>query len=256
MDDASRSANFALKRAQAQRNVESHIAKSLFSAAKSIVAASAAYRTNKTLARKREFERGAQRITQEVQQQVEAYIKAYAEASLKVLGIDGGVVDDYLAGKIFGKTFIERNRAYIKTFASDIVRMVRAGVMMGYTQEQILSAIRTGYKEPFKSSVITKAQRKRISIDTPSYGKGIYHSSYQNIIRNAKATIALAWGQAEREYGERGNAIGFRVFRGSSYPCATCDDECAYIHKMDDPMPPFHVSCVCRVEFIYEEKKE
>lgn len=247
-------ADFALKRAQAQRNVESHIATLLFSAAKKIVTMSASYRTNKTLARKKEFDRKAQKLVQEVQEDTEAYIRAYAKASLKILGLPNDVIDEYLDGKVFGKTFVERNRNYIKTFAGDIVRMVKAGVLMGYTQSQILSAVRTGYKNPFRSTIVTKAQRKHLDVDTPSYGRGIYRSSYENIMRNARNTVALAWAKALEEYAEEEGYGYFRVHRGSSYPCDTCDHETTYIHNLGkDPMPPYHANCVCYIEFVTKE---
>ena len=74
---------------------------------------------------------------------------------------------------------------------------------MGYSDQQLLSSIRTGYKDPYHTSVITKAKRKDINIDVPSYGKGYYKNAYQNIVRNASQVIALAWGQAEQEVIDR-----------------------------------------------------
>ena len=49
------------------------------------------------------------------------------------------------------------------------MRMIKAGTLMGYSDQQILSSIRTGYKDPYHTSVITKAKRKDINIDIPSY---------------------------------------------------------------------------------------
>ena len=95
--------------------------------------------------------------------------------------------------------------------------MIKAGTLMGYSDQQLLSSIRTGYKDPYHTSVITKAKRKDINIDVPSYGKGYYKNAYQNIIRNASQVIAVAWGRAEQEYGQDNKAIGFYVKRGSSY---------------------------------------
>ena len=66
----------------------------------------------------------------------------------------------------------------------------------------------------------------------------------------------LAWGRAEQEYGEKNGAIGFRVFRGSSYPCAICDDECAYVHKVGEMVVPVHANCRCYIVFIYENEQE
>jgi hypothetical protein len=256
MNEKQRSANFALKRSQAQRNCESRIQKILFSAAKQIVSASKKYRAAGSLARESSLLVEARNITSALNEQVSSVINAYAEASCKILGISKtSVVTDYLASDIFGKTTSVRNGDYLRFFAEDIVRMVKAGTLMSYTDSQLLSAVRTGYKDPYSASVITKAKRKDISIDTPSYGKGFYRNAYSNIIRNASSVIALAWAKAEQEFGEENDAIGFRVYRGSSFPCAVCDDEVAKGLQSFNTgtFPPFHVHCVCSVRFEFDD---
>ena len=256
MDEKQRGAQFALKRGQAGRNAETHAASILFNAAKKVIAESKTHMSpSGGMTRETDLISKAQGIMASTAGEIEAYVKAYSEASSKILGIGNGVIDDYLAGNIYGQTFASRNSKYLSQFAEDIVKMIKAGVILGYSDDKILSAVRTGYKNPYATSIITKAQKQDINIANPSYGRGFYKSAYQNLMRNVRHTIALAWGRAEQEYGEKNGAIGFRVFRGSSYPCAICDDECAYVHRMDDPFPPFHVSCRCFVEFIYENKQ-
>lgn len=250
-------ATFAAKRLQAQRNAEQHIASLLFGAAKSIVSLAYLYRTGlNDISANSQFTSQAQKLVEDTEEKVEAYITAYAKASSKLLGIEEKVVTSYLADKIFGKTFVERNRAYAHTFAEDIIKMCVAGIKLGYTQNQLLAAVRTGYKDPFTSSVITKAQRKGHAIKTPLYGKGIYHSAYQNIVRNAVVTISLSWAEAEKERGKKDKAIGFTVHRGSSYPCETCEHETTYRHTWKDPFPPYHPHCACFVKFFYSENPE
>ena len=253
MDEKQRGIQFALKRGQAGRNAETHAASILFKAAKKVISESKTHLSpSGGMTREAELIGKAQKIMASTSPEIEAYMKAYSEASCKILGIGTETVDEYIGGKIFGETFAARNSRYLSQFAEDIVKMIKAGSLLGYSDDKILSAIRTGYKNPYASSIITKAQSKDINIANPSYGRGFYKSSYQNIMRNVRHTIALAWGKAEQEYGESIGAIGFRVFRGSSYPCPTCDDECAYIHKMGDPAPPFHWHCVCAIEFIFK----
>lgn len=253
MDEKQRGIQFALKRGQAGRNAETHAASILFKAAKKVIDESKTHISpSGGMTREAELIGKAQKIMFSTSPEIEAYMKAYSEASCKILGIGIETVDEYIGGKIFGETFAARNSRYLANFAEDIVKMIKAGALLGYSDDKILSAVRTGYKNPYASSIITKAQSKDINITNPSYGRGFYKSSYQNIMRNVRHTIALAWGKAEQEYGESIGAIGFRVFRGSSYPCPTCDDECAYIHKMGDPAPPFHWHCVCAIEFIFK----
>lgn len=256
MSEIERSVNYAKKRSQALRNCESHLQTILFDVAKKIVSASKKYRKEGRLRNESSFLSDAKNIAATASNDIESYTGAYAKASCKILGIDTDNIESFLVGDIYGKTLNERNTTYLSNFAEDIVRMVKAGTMMGYNDQQILSSIRTGYKDPYKTSVITKAQKKDINIATPSYGKGVFRNAYQNIVRNSKQVISIAWGQAEQEYGQEIGAIGFKVFRGSSYPCETCQNEVdAGVHSFRDPYPPFHVGCVCYTQFVFKDNK-
>ena len=254
MSEIERSVNYAKKRSQALRNCESHLQTILFDVAKKIVDVSSKYRVGGRLANESSLLSDARSIAANASDSIESYTGAYAKASCKILGIDTENIESFLVGDIFGKTLNERNETYLANFAEDIVRMIKAGTLLGYSDQQILSSIRTNYKDPYKSSVITKAQKKDINIATPSYGKGIFRNAYQNIVRNSKQVISIAWGQAEQEYGQDNKAIGFLVKRGSSFPCDICQNEVdAGLHSFRDPYPPFHVGCVCFTQFVFKD---
>jgi hypothetical protein len=256
MSEIERSVNYAKKRSQALRNCEIHLQATLFDVAKKVVSASKKYRVGGRLRNESSFLSDAKNIAATASNDIESYTGAYAKASCKILGIDTDNIESFLVGDIYGKTLNERNTTYLSNFAEDIARMVKAGTMMGYSDSQLLSAIRTGYKDPYHASVVTKAQKKDINIATPSYGKGVFRNAYQNIVRNSKQVISIAWGQAEQEYGQEIGAIGFKVFRGSSYPCETCQNEVdAGVHSFRDPYPPFHVGCVCYTQFVFKDNK-
>ena len=256
MDEIKRSVEYSVKRSQGLRNCESHIADILFDCAKSIVSKSSRYRKGKVLSNEASLLEEARKITAEAEESIESYISAYSKASCKILGLkNSNSVESFLEGEIFGKTTSERNTTYLANFAEDIVRMIKACTMMGYSDTQLLSAIRTGYKDPYRTSVVTKAQKKDINIATPSYGKGYYRNAYQNIVRNAKSVILLSWAQAEQEYGKENGAIGFKVHRGSSYICEVCDAQTTYVHKLGQNPPGYHTNCRCYCEFIYKNSK-
>ena len=256
MSEVERSVNYAKKRSQALRNCESHLQTILFDVAKKIVSASSKYRVGGRLRNEASFLSDARNIAATASKGIESYTGAYAKASCKILGIGTDNIESFLVGDMFGKTLNERNATYLSNFAEDIVRMIKAGTLMGYSDQQILSSIRTGYKDPYKSSVVTKAQKKDINIATPSYGKGVFRNAYQNIVRNSKQVISIAWGQAEQEYGQDNNAIGFLVKRGSVFPCDICQNEAdAGLHSFRDPYPPFHIGCVCYTQFVFKDSK-
>lgn len=254
MDESKRAVNYTAKRLQAIRNMEQHIQKILFPKAKQIVSKAKKYQSKGKLGREKKLLSEARAIAQSARQDIERYIDAYAKTSCKLLGVSQEGVSKLLTGNIYGRTIEERNIAYLNNFAEDIVRMIKAGTLMNYSDSKLLSAIRTGYKNPYKASVVTKAQRKDINISSPSYGKGIYRNAYENIVRNATQVISLAFGLAEQEYGKSNGAVGFRSYRASSYPCAVCDDEASYLHKFGDPYPPYHIACVCYTKFVYEKE--
>ncbi len=254
MSEKKRSVEYAIKRMQAQRNVADHIDNTLYSAARRIVELSGEFiGTGGELLGEEVLTSLARNITAESESIISAWVERYCRASIRVLDSENDAITGLLDNPRFGRTFAERNADYLSNFAEDVVRMIKAGAALGYNNDQILSAVRTSYKDPYVNSVITKANAKGIFIETPSYGRGKMHAAYDNIIRNAQDTIAYAWGVQEGEDAQGKGAIGFKVFRGSSYPCAVCDDECGYIHDMQDQKPPYHNRCVCRVEYIYKK---
>lgn len=254
MNENSRSLNYAAKRIQAIQSMERRIQQIIFPKAKQIIAAARKYRSGDRLMNESALLREARSITAAAQKDIEAYTAAYAKASCSILDIESENIEAFLTGDIYGKTTSERNSVYLANFAEDIVRMIKAGTVMGYSESQILSSVRTGYKDPYHASVVTKAQRKDINIATPSYGKGYYRNAYENIVRNATQVISLAWGLAEQEYGKENGAVGYYVHRGSSYNCPVCDDLCGYLHSLKTMVVPAHVNCVCRVELVFKKE--
>lgn len=255
MDSKLRGATFALKRSQAQRNCEDRVAKILYGAVKSIAQLSKAYRVGTgKINDEHSLRQQAYVIVEKCAESILTYTQAYSEAAYTVLGMKKKSLEGFMKNAFYGKTFSERNDTYLRFFADDIVSMIKAGAIMGYSHSKILSALRVSYKDPYQTSVITKVQRTSTAVSTASHGKGVFRSAYANIIRNVKQTISRAWGMIEQEYGTEEGYTAFRVFRGSSYPCPTCDDECSYIHHVgQDPFPPFHISCVCQIQFVTDE---
>lgn len=252
----SRGADFAAKRAQAQRNMRARIENVLANAAvgiareaRSITLVSSEMLFSQMIAIR------SKKIIEEAEDAINTYIRAYAKASITTLGDkDTGATGRLLASDLFGKTFMERSATYMQYFFNDVIKMLVAGKRLGMSQQQIENAVKTQYKDPYATGgLIDRANRKGARIQTPAYGRGIYHSAYGNIVRNAQGTIAIAWGREEKNFARRNGAVGFRIHRGSSYPCAVCNEAAIGIHKMTDDAPPLHANCVCYVEYIYEE---
>lgn len=260
LSEKERSILFATKRAQAQRNAADHVASILWKTAESIVKAARKYRPyyqSKTMSDVAQYEKEARHIAANAEKAIEKYVEAYSVASGKILGFDAkDLVNDYLKKEVFGKTYIQRNSSYLYDFANDVVSLVKAGVSLRYDENKIIGAVRKSYKDPYNNSVMTKASREgKYVMVIPHRGQGVYAASYENIIRNVQNTINLSWGQVEIEYGRSVDAVGYRTYRNSSYPCDICDEIASRPHRMSEGMLiPAHHRCVCGVMFIFDEK--
>ena len=133
MNENSRSLNYAAKRIQAIQSMERRIQQIVFPKAKMIIAAARKYRSGNRLSNESALLREARSIAAAAQKDIEAYTSAYAKASCNILGIDSGNVESFLVSDIYGKTTAERNSVYLANFAEDIVRMIKAGTIMGYS---------------------------------------------------------------------------------------------------------------------------
>lgn len=258
LSEKERSLLFASKRAQAQRNAADHVASILWKTAENIVKAARKYRPyyrSKTMSDVVQYEKEAGRIAADAEKAIEKYVEAYSQAGGRVLKIDTKeLVGNYLRQEVFGKTYMQRNSDYLSDFAEDIVKLVKAGVSMRYDERKIVNAVRSSYKDPYNRSLMTKAAKaNNKAMEVPHRGKGIFTASYENVMRNARNTIGLAWTQVEKEYGDRHGAVGFYVHRASSIPCSICDEHIGWLHRMTDPAPMYHTSCKCIVEYVFRK---
>lgn len=257
-DEKSRGVAFAVKRQQAMRNASDHVSDVLWKVAENIVKAVRKYRpyyTSKTMSNEAQYAKEVYDIASKAATDIEAYVESYAKASIKVLGLTNkNLLDNYLQQEVFGKTYQQRNREYLRDFADDIVELVKAGVVLRYDETKLINAVRSSYRDPYNLSVMTKASKEgKYAMSIPHRGKGIHTASYENIIRNVQNTIHLAWGQSELEYGKEGGFMGYYVHRGSSYECDICQSQVGWLHRLDDMVVPLHNHCQCYVTFAISE---
>ena len=84
------------------------------------------------------------------------------------------------------------------------------------------------------------------------WGKGVPVSPAKGIALGAGAMVVSAYRHAELvKYGRLG-ATGYRVRRGSSYPCALCDSLCGITWPISVEVLPAHPHCVCYAEPVYD----
>lgn len=255
------SKDYALKRTQAERNVKTRIDRILSSAASDIARASQGVTivSSESVFRQIVYTR-SNGVIEAAEEAVNYYIREYAKASISVLGDkDTGATGRLLNSELFGKTFEERSHTYMQYFFDDIVKIIIAGKRLKLKQAAIESNVRSQFADPYTNGIVDKANRKGANIQVPSYGRGIYHSAYANIVRNAQGTIAVAWQKEEENYAKRNGAKFFIPHRGSEYPCPLCDSHAERVHKVgdkDDPPPVYHARCCCWVTYLNEQGEE
>lgn len=59
------------------------------------------------------------------------------------------------------------------------------------------------------------------------------------------ATSMEAYNDALAMKWTGGGAVGYYVFRGSTYDCPICDEQCGWLHPLTDMAIPAHPNCVC-----------
>lgn len=75
--------------------------------------------------------------------------------------------------------------------------------------------------------------------------------NYYPLTRYGRYMIAWGWSKYLFDKSQKSGAIAYKVCRGSSYPCSTCDYECSYIHTSLDTLPPYHAHCRCYAIPVY-----
>lgn len=77
------------------------------------------------------------------------------------------------------------------------------------------------------------------------WGKGTPISPLKGMVLAEEAFINTAYQRGVvKGFSARG-AIGYRVFRGSGYDCAYCDELCVRIHPITEMVLPAHPHCRC-----------
>lgn len=228
-------AQYALKRAQAQRNAVS--------------------RANKVIGRfaRRTSLKGS--VSDEAEREmVESLVLCgyeYAESAGRYLYDEDNGIREYMDGIHYGKTYRERVEEQSGRIAADMGKILVAAEFLGMPARLVESE----WDNPYSvGGAVLRANMRGAGIEIPSYGRGIPLSGAEQLLKNIDSTVALAWGYEDYDFALRNGAIGFYVFRGSSYPCQTCQEQVGVFHPMEESVwshPPFHNNCVCYAVYVY-----
>lgn len=175
----------------------------------------------------------------------------YAEAAGRYLYDEDNGITEYMDAVHWGKTFKERASEQTHRVAEDMAKILFAADFLNMPSRVVEDEWRKPY---FVSGAIARANARGADIQIPAYGRGISTSGAEQLLKNIDNTVALAWGYEDYDYALRNGALGFYVFRGSSYPCQTCQEQCGVFHPMSEAVwshPPFHANCVCYAVYVF-----
>lgn len=167
----------------------------------------------------------------------------------------------YMNSERGGDTLEGRVRKRVQTFYNEVFAVYTAGKLLNKGYDALLSSVKSNFDKPWENPVIVEAREKqeRGEIDPdyefsePHFGKGVAVSSLTALDTMLTHAIGDAWMYYGWLDASEKGAKGYYVFRGSSYPCDTCQSHVGIFYDIHDEenRPPYHAHCVCFVVYSY-----
>lgn len=152
----------------------------------------------------------------------------------------------FILSENHGMTFDERLADYCDKYKDELMLLIGTGLFLGIAKSALAKSIGENLKQPYANQLLAEDIGSGIS-----YGRGRTNSMFTAISGLTKYGIENAWMRHWELKTEADGAIGWIVQRGSSYPCAQCDDNCGF-HSVDEGTQlPQHLSCCCYAVPIY-----
>ena len=246
---------FLRLRIEAEVSARDNIEKYMVEAAKGIVAISQKYHISPRLFRfsangnlRREVDEVIRKLKENI---------IYTTETLAVYDRkeDKDSILAYLNGEKYGKTFKERLAEYANRYKFELEAAIAAGIFLDKSDKDILNAIRRSLSAPYNNPDIKASFGKGLSatrIETKgiSYGVGHSNAAYNMITTLSRNEIGQAWMWWYGEQAMKNGATGFYSYRGSSYPCAICNDNAGIFHPISEYYGHYHLNCRCFFVFI------
>lgn len=141
------------------------------------------------------------------------------------------VLIPYILRDINNSNFNDRLNLYTNRFKMELEDFIVGGLALGYSATKTIDLVMKSYKDPYVNP--NMKERKRSGF-----------SAYARLKLLTRHTIADAWMHADELWMQKNGAIGYMVYRGSSYPCSICDMMVGY-HPINDYVLPVHPNCCC-----------
>jgi hypothetical protein len=175
------------------------------------------------------------------------------------VAVDDTQKDDIIAfinEESYGHTLKERINIYTNRYKYELEAFIAAGLLAKKSVETIVTTIKKNLSNPynnqlFRDTVVRGGMAAtRIATGGISYGRG--HSNSARNLLNAltRNMVGSAWMNVYGTTAYNNGAVGFYSFRGSSYPCRTCQSMVGY-HPIQEYQGEWHLNCRCYFVFVY-----
>lgn len=247
---------FINKRVQAEISMQNRLDEALLWAAKEIASIAYKYKIKASLFRfsaNKKLHEEVNIVIAKLREMIYEYTETIAVQADKE---NSHLIIPYINQKQYNKTLKERIDIYTNRFKYEIEAFVAAGLLWELSTTKLINTIRQDIAAPynnqlFKKSVLSgRLIATRIKSGGISYGQG-HANSARNLLNSlSRNTIASAWMYIYGNDAKGKGANGFYSFRGSSYPCAYCDDMVGY-HPIEEYKGYWHPNCRCYFVFVY-----
>lgn len=158
----------------------------------------------------------------------------------------------YINRPIDGRDINARLADYGEKAKYEFEAFVAAGLLLNKPVNAVFNEFKASYTRPYSSTLIKEVlglkgaqiAANRLLTRGVSYGSGKYVATINSLVRLGEGTANYSYGFADEEYMRRNGAVGYDVYRGSSYPCAACDDVVGF-HPIGSYVLPVHPACMC-----------
>lgn len=247
---------FIRKRVEAEISMQNHLDEALLWAAREIINISYKYKIKASLF-KFSTNENLKKEVDAVLARLREMLYEYTE-TLSV-AVDNKQKDDiilYINEETYGHTLKERINTYTNRYKYELEAFIASGLAFGYGVNKLLSTVRANMNAPynnelFRNTVVRGGMAAtRIKTGGISYGQGHSNSARNLLLTLTRHTIGSAWMNIYGSNAYRDGAIGFYSFRGSSYPCRTCQSRVGY-HPIQEYQGEWHLNCRCYFVFVY-----
>lgn len=162
-----------------------------------------------------------------------------------------------LTGESYGKTLNGRITEYVRRYRNEIEVAIAAALVLGIGKDMLLHSVRASRYDPLGNPIVREAEKKgkgiinRLGFVTKA-GNNLARLSRSALRRLITWIVSKGWMLTKHLSEEEEGAIGYIIYRGSTYPCDFCDEAAGKFHYMTDgATPPLHANCKCYIVYVH-----